>query len=256
MSFLARSRRKGFSRQGKTRYNSGVGRKSYTPNGQSLVWRHEYDSQLEGTSIAAGAYVEVPLLRFSRSFSGTADTPPSPTASNNYQTERVFNGSRVQRFNAVMNIQSFEKSSPSGDAAQDFQLDLYAMVTSFYDAYVFNGLFPTLCPVDFDTSSTNEGEVDFKSVPITLTTNGYKNYKFVQHYMKYLGRIVIPQGGNANININKIPSKCIRSQTGMFWGLMVHNPSQLNSGNAFQGAVQLSSSFEEIPSDERLPWLY
>ncbi len=249
----------GAKRSGSFRRNaltSLAGQRDYGTQ-QTGNWRHEFNSQLEGTSINTGEYVEVPLLRFARSFSGVADTPPTPTASNNYQTARVFNGSKIVGFNAKLNIRSNEGVPVAGGTAiQTFYFDIYEIATSFFDAHTWNGLASTLCPVDFDTSATDEGEVDFKSTPISLTDNTQKNSKFSQHYMRKIARVQVEPGKAVTLNINRIPAKCRRANSGMFWGLIIHNENNINDSNQFDGTVWYETCFLEIPSEHRLPWIY
>jgi len=78
--------------------------KSYVSQ-QSGAKRHQYTSLPIGTpvSLTAGLYFYFVHLAFGRSEGGGAsDTPFPPTASNNYQTHVVFNGSRVTRYNNTM----------------------------------------------------------------------------------------------------------------------------------------------------------
>ena len=232
-----------------------VGQPDYGPV-KTGVWRHEYNAQLEGTQITAGEYVEVPIIRFARSFSGTADDPPSPTSGNNYQVNRVFNGSRIQRLNNRIQIKSQQVTPDASAANQTFGIDVYEIALSFYEGYLWNALSPTTSPIDYDTTSTDEGEVDFKGTPITLTANTYKNSKFTQHFMKYRGRINVGAGETAVINLNRIPPKCRRANVGMFWGVVLHNETSVNDSANFPCSILYEASFEEIPSENRLPWLY
>ena len=66
------------------------------------IFRHEFISKIPGLeSIALGDYSTIRLLRFKRSFNqAEPDDPPVPTASNNYQSPNVFNGSSIRQFQA------------------------------------------------------------------------------------------------------------------------------------------------------------
>jgi len=93
-----------------------------------------------------------------------------------------------------------------------------------------------------------------------ITENTIKNYKFLQHYIKKRGTVFVTNedggnGGEVTININRVPPKCRRSQTGMYWGLFFHNNSDKNGSETLNLDATIEESFEEIPSDNRLPYI-
>jgi hypothetical protein len=218
------------------------------------IRRHEFTANVGG-SLAAGAYHEIPLLRFIRSAqSGVDDVEPTATAGNNFQNPDVMNGSRVSNFQAKIIFNN--QDSTASTITHSHLFDVYEIQTSFFDAHVWNNFASSLCPIDFDTSSTDEGEVDFKATPITLTDNNQKNSKFSQHYMRRIGRLEVPTGQRVIMNINRVPPKVRRSNFGMFWGLVVHNSSIVNDSDTLNVDITKEQSFTEIPSSERPPWLY
>lgn len=235
------------------------GQKNYVSQ-QSGSKRHQYTGLPLGTpqTLTAGLYFNFPLLRFTRSAAGgTNDVPPSPTASNNYTTFEVFNGSKIVNYNGKIRIKN--RASIGG------YLDIYVVAVSFYDVLVWNTLFPTACPFTFDTTTTGpadkRGEVGEKAITNTLIVdNTIKNYKFLQHYIKNIGTVFVTNedggnGGEVTIDINRIPSKCRRSQTGMAWYVLFHNNSDKNGSETLNLDATIDVSFEEIPSDNRLPYI-
>lgn len=222
--------------------------------------RHQYQGTAIGTplTLTAGLYFHFNLLNFRRSLSGgTDDVPIPPTASNNYQTSRMFNGGKAINYNATIRIKN--RGSIGG------YLDVYEIAVSFYDVLVWDTLFPTACPLTFDSTTVGpadlRGEIGTKAITSTLIIkNTIKNFKFLQHYIKSRGTIFITNedggnGGEVTININKIPAKCRRSQTGMYWGIFFHNNSDENGSETLALDATLDASFEEIPTDNRLPYI-
>lgn len=207
-------------------------------------------------ALAAGEYFGHILCAFERTFGSGDDEEPTATASNNYQTPRVMNGSKIQNFQAKISIKN--RSNIGGF------LGVYRIALSFYDALVWNTLISGSCPVTMDTTTTapdERGKVSTKTVTTTLVTkNNWNNYKTVQHYMEYLGDIQIPtedagNSGLVEIMVNDIPPKCRRSNTGMFYMYLFHNDSDQNGAETLQINSVADISFDEIPSDQRLPWV-
>ncbi len=237
------------------RFTTGNGQRDYGSE-QSGMKRHEFLSQIYDNNLPSGDFIEISLARFKRSFSVSPDSPDTPTASNNYQTEAVMNGSKIVNYATKLLIKNNQTTAGSATTDKSNYINIYQIAVSFYDAHTWNALQNANCPVDFDTSSDDEGEVDFKAIPITLTANAQKNSKFAQHYMQLVARLMIPAGQQQTININRIPPKCRRSNSGMFWGLCLHNDSILNNNETIPITVAQETSFNEIPADNRLPWLY
>lgn len=240
-------------------YGANRGQKSYVSQ-QSGSERHEFQQLSTGTplTLTAGLYFFFTLLRFVRSASGgTNDVPLSPTASNNFQTPNVFNGGKIINYNGKISIKN--RGAVSG------YLDVYQVNVSFYDVLVWNTLFPTGCPFTIDTTTTGpadlRGRVDGKTITSTLIVkNNIKNFKFLQHYIKPMGSVFVSNedggnGGEVTININRVPPKCRRSQTGMLWAIMFHNDSDKNGSETLVLDATLDTSFEVIPTDNRLPFI-
>lgn len=240
----------------------GTGYQKNYVSQQSGAKRHQFTADVPCGSVPpallAGEYAIVPLLKFKRSATGVVDDVPlAPTASNNYQTSNVFNGGKIVNFHATVRIKN--------RAAIGGYLDVYQVALSFYDALVWDTLFPTACPVQIDTTTVGpadlRGQVTTKAMTTTLIVeNTINNYKFLQHYIKKMGTIFITNedggnGGEVTINIDKVPAKCRRSQTGMFWGLFLHNNSDKNGAETLTLDCTVEESFDEIPSDNRLPFI-
>ncbi len=236
------------------------GQRTYVSQ-QSGTKRHQFQSLVSvGTplTLTAGLYFAFRLLRFQRSKAGgTNDVPPDATASNNYTTPNVFNGGKIVNFQATIKIKN--RGNVGG------YLDIYQVAVSFYDVLVWNTLFPSACPVTFDNTTVGpadlRGQVDLKAVTsILIVKNTINNFKFLQHYIQPMGSVFVTNedggnGGEVTINVNRVPAKCRRSQTGMFWALFFHNDSDVNGSETLVLDATITESFEEIPSDNRLPYI-
>lgn len=255
--------------QGERRVGIGSGtftpRPSMQPNYGSLesgLRRHEFQAPAFPVpagfpALAPGEYFGHILAGFRRTFSGaTSDVPPTATASNNFQSTRVMNGSRIENFRAKITIKN--RSNIGG------WLGVYRVALSFYDALIWDTLISTSCPVTFDSTGVGppdtRGRVDTKAVSTTLITkNNWRNYKTVQHYMEYLGDIQLtPEDsdkGLVEIEITDIPPKCRRSNTGMFYAYFFHNSSDMNGAETLQITSSVDVSFDEIPAEDRLPYV-
>ena len=173
------------------------------------------------------------------------------------QSASVFNGGNIYNFDATVKIKN--RGAVGG------YLDIYQVAASFYDVLVWNTLLPSGCPLTFDSTTTGpadlRGEVTPKSITNTLIIkNTIKNFKFLQHYIQPMGTVFVTNedggnGGEVSIRINRIPAKCRRSQTGMYWGLFFHNDSDSNGAETLALDATIDESFEEIPSDNRLPFI-
>jgi hypothetical protein len=237
---------------------------NYQPNYnylQTSTRRHEFVSEHFNGNLSSGDYVPITMLRFKRTFdSGNADVPPTPTEGNNYQSSSVFNGSRITNYRSKIHVENFEQSNAT--VQKTFFLDVYEIALSFFDGSNWEGfdggaLQDSLVSFDGSTSSTNHeaGEVSYVTPNVTLSANNVKNNVFTQKYMRHAGRIKVPWGDSITLNFNNVPPKCRRSNSGMFWGIVLHNDSVINS-DAFQVGITQETSFEEIPSETRLPFIY
>lgn len=233
--------------------------KDFSNSGYGIM-RHDYTSAVLGSgTLAANNYWPIPLCEFTRTFDvggGIDDKPPTPTAGNNFQTPEVFNGSRIENFEATIHIQS--KSNTTSCL-----LTVYEMAVSFFDAYLLQNIYPTQCPVAFTSSIGTEdhrGEVRIITPTATLiSTNLNKSIKFIQHYIKPVGKIFVPfanaMAGSVDIKINKLPAKCRRANSGMFYGLFLHNDTTDNNGTTLTATCDVEVKFDEIPAEFRLPYL-
>ena len=204
-------------------------RNNYKPE-QTGIRRHEVISKITGLdSIALGDYAFINLLQFKRSFGAGADDPPTPTASNNYASTQIMNGSKAYGYQANIKLSNVG----SGNTVY---IDVYTVTTSFADAIYMNDTYEAESPVQYRDSSATvdlQGQVLFKTVHVIWTENTYKNFKGLQRHIRLLGTLALTSedGGspNAEFVIQGLPAKCRRSQTGMFYGLMFHYSSTKNT---------------------------
>ncbi len=206
-----------------------------------------------------GEYFMHFMLGFSRSATGsTDDVPLAPTDSNNYQTASVMNGSYISNYQADITIKNHGAGNP-------ITLDIFQVAVSFWDVFVWDGLIPSACPINFDNVSVGpadlRGAVGFKAVtPTLIVENIIKNKKFLQHYIQKIGSVTLTsEDGStplAKFRISRVPLKCRRSQTGMFWGLFFVNDSDKNNSETLNIDTFMEISFNEHPADNRLPYLY
>lgn len=226
---------------------------------QTAQRRHDYsagapNTSLSPTTLTGEAFFGVTLCRFKRSFSGVADTPPTATVGNNYQSPDVFNGSLIRDLDAYIRITNKSNTDPA-------ILTVYEFALSYFD--VFNWLIiPANCPFTFDSSGgVNSGEVDWANpvVGSTLSENQILNRKFLQHYAKKVGEITLgletSGSETAEIRWKGVPPKCRRSNSGMFYGYAFVNDSDKNEGRTLSMDYAFRNHFIEIPSENRLPWL-
>lgn len=221
----------------------------------SSVRRHQFQSGATypgaGVLITQQVYAYIELLKFERTFTAAADTPDTPIANtSNYPTPKVFNGSKIQNFSANILLRNETPNTP-------VYLDVYMDTLSFYDALVWNTIYSAACPVgsgNFTLGSINGGEVTMKAPVVGLVDDQTINdSKFLQHYIKPIGTIVVPpidSGGVAEVNLTMIPDKCRRSQTGMHWAIYFANDALKNQGDK---SVRITAdiNFDEIPSSAR-----
>lgn len=245
-------RRPGYSIRGNTQRNTTTNRglKNYALQ-QTSTERHQLQGALaQFASIASGSYASLTLARFVRN----SGTRPTATASNNFQTTGVFNGGKISNFKCDIYAKSLSASTT-------FKIDVYAVALSFYDALVWDTVISTSCPVTFSVAAGTEGEVVAKTPSATLITpNNINNYKFVQHYIKKIGSFVLAPTDSgvttATMSLRNIPAKCRRANLGMFYGLFFHNDASTNASAAFTGTMEYNISFDVVPSDTPLPYLW
>lgn len=222
-------------------------RDSYGLKGGSYR-RHDYNAEGAAT-LALDSYFAVNLLRFERA-------ALTPTASNNYQTPSVENGSAISDFRASIKIKT--------EAALPVLIDVYEIQTSFFDVLTWNTVQPTNCPVTFSVVALAEGEIDQKAMVSTLIdSNAIANFRFVQHYIKHKGTLEFgTSASDQNVQeliMDSIPPKCVRSNLGMSWTLYFKFATlKNNAALTFPYKFALENSFIEqaIPTGDQLPYLY
>ncbi len=220
--------------------------------------RHMYSTGLASiASLAPNVYSANKILRFVRNDGVTNDVPPSATASNNYQTDKVMNGSRISNLQVKVAIKNTS-------ATNSMILDVYVIILSFYDALVWDTINTSASLVSFDSTTVGppdiRGQVDYRATSATrLLRNTYANFKHLQHYYKNVGQLIFTASdGGSNTQtfiLRGVPEKCRRSQNGMFYGLVIHNDSDTNGAKTWTGEGTMEVSFEEYPTENRLPWL-
>lgn len=231
-------------------------RQNTIPSG--TIRRHQfranatYNTTPGGPTITQQEYAYVELLRFRRTFGGTADVEPTPTAgTNNYGTTDVMNGSRIGKYNCRITLENTTGSDP-------VYLDVYMAALSFFDAHDWDAIYGAACPVaqNITYGSINGGQVTPDNPGVgKVDAQTIRESQFVQHYMKNLGMITVPSGadngGTAEININIVPPKCRRIQTGTWWGIFFANDALRNQGNV-ECRIIADYNFDEIPSNNRI----
>ncbi len=254
-------------RQRTTRYSSSPAnagiyshKKQYQSGGEgSGIRRHEVSYTPTGTpgALLPNEYLHTALAQFARSFTAADDGEPTATASNNFQTSQVMNGSRISNMKCVVNI-------ANQSASQGAYVDVYMVACSFWDILVWDTIQTAYCPYTFDSTTTGppdiRGAITAKAITAAIVLdNIYKSFKFIQRYMKKVGRVYVSasDGGKAEAQlvITDIPAKCRRSQTGMFYGLILHNDSTANNAATLNLDVTVDLSFIEHPTSNRLPFI-
>ncbi len=174
MSYLSRNRSSGFKHRSLGRATSTANYKRTTGAPQSFTRRHEFTSN-HGSITTAGTYETIKFCKYKRDFT-LPDDDPSPTASNNYQTPNVQQGGVIRQFQSRVLLRN--------NSDIPIFVDIYEVVTSFYDALITDTIKGVLCPVEMTTdmpgSLDNRGEVTFKSPDITFTVL-FDNILFTYH---------------------------------------------------------------------------
>ncbi len=219
---------------------------------ESGTRRHELTVSTNTSPIALGDYVTQELCRFKRSFDAGVDDPPTPTASNNYQSTSVFNGSKILNYECKVKINNV--SSGNG-----FYIDVYIVTASFADAVWHETILDTLAVYAMQTVTPNQqGDTVFVDSHPIFTENQYKNSKTMQRTIKFLGTVYVSSedGGSpaSEFVLRGLPPQVRRSQTGMFYGLFFHYSADKNTGATADIEISSEIKFKEVPSDNRLPF--
>lgn len=231
-------------------------RDNYRTPLQTAAWRHDYSAGAPDVGNPAALlgldYLGIQFYRFKRSFSGVADTPPTATSGNNYQNADIFNGSEVKEHRALVRLTNKSSTDPA-------TLTAYKVCWSFYDGYV-QDLIAGTQPLAMNTVAPFQGEVFWNTLTAgAMNENTILNSKFHQHYYEKLGEITLSQEGSGKetveLEFSGVPSKTKRSQSGMFYGLILANDSDKNEGRTLSLDYSFLNHIIEVPSENRLPWL-
>lgn len=222
------------------------------------VRRHQFRANANynpapgGPTITQNEYAYVQLARFRRTFgSPTADVDPTPTAgTNNFGTTDIMNGSRIGRYNCKITLENV-------GGADATYLDVYMSALSFHEAKIWDTVYGAACPVSQNTTYGDvQGGIVTPDTPGVgkVDAQTIRESRFVQRFIKNLGMITIPaqgdNGGTAEININVVPPKCRRSQSGMWWGIFFANDALRNQGDRSVRIIA-DYNFDEIPNASR-----
>ena len=134
------------------------------------------------------------------------------------------------------------------------------VVTSFSEADFMDTVYGAFSPIEMNVSALAQGQAQFKDPNIIWTENNYKNYKGIQRNIAFLGTITLTSedGGSPamSFTISGLPAKVRRMQTGAFYGLMFHYSSTKNEDATADIIADADIKFTEIPSENRLPYLW
>lgn len=225
---------------------------NYVPT-QSGVWRHQFTQGATypgaGVLITQQVYAILELAKFERSFSGT-DGPPTPVANtNNFTSTKCFNGSRIGKYNCNIILRNETPSTP-------VYLDVYMIALSFEEAYLWNAIWAAACPVSqiVTLGGAAAGDVTTKAPTIGfIDRQTVQDSNWLKRFIKPMGTITVPSvesGGVAEVNINTVPPKIRRSNSGMYWAIAFANDALKNQGDKSVRIIG-TYDFEEFPSSSR-----
>ncbi len=240
-----------------TATNATVGQRRQYTKPSTAIRRHDFQT-INRDSVAPilpNEYVVTTLAKFQRTFGSGDDEPDSALTSNNFPNPQTMNGSYISNFKSKIRMQN-------RDDGKGIYLDVYSIAISFYDALVWDTVYPSACPVTFSTDNTtpsNAGEVSFKAVTDSLVTDvQYKAFKGVQHYMRKLGSVYLTSEDSSqnyhDLILTGLPAKCRRSNLGMLYAIVIQNDAIKNDNASAQVTITTDTSYVETPSEERLPW--
>lgn len=222
---------------------------------QTGTWRHQFttnSASLGSAPLTINEYLVFEHVKFVRTFSGSADDPPTPDQSNNYANIKCFNGSSMSRMNSSITLKN--------NGADPITLDVYEIALSFWEGLIWDTIKTATCPIEFNVSSPNQGNVSAKTITASIIdANDILAFKFSAHYCKPVGTVTIGNTNGDNVAtfpINSIPPKCRRSQTGMYYAHIFHYPAVKNL-NQTSADIEVNHSvdFDEHPSENRLPYI-
>ena len=224
--------------------------------------RHEASFATDGfegtvpSMLPSGEYFIIENMKMRRSFSGTDDdTPNTPTVSNNLASVDIMNGSSASNFTSNIRI----KNEDTNDTVT---LDVYNIALSWYEALIWDTINTNGSPLSFNVAVATpdqRGNVTAKLAQASeISVQDWNNLKFQQHYMQHLGAVTIGNADGNNViefRQSRIPPKCRRSQTGMYWATLFLFDSTKNDQATATLNVNQELKFDEHPSDQRLPYL-
>lgn len=242
-----------------------AGLKQYTGAYQATKRRHQFLDAVPTVepatstalnNIGPNEYWIQRCFRMRRTFDATnPDVEPTPTASNNFNSSSVMNGSTIDDFDMLMRFKNTSATvSPT--------IDVFKICLSFYDAYIWNGLAPSNCPLTFTTSTgppDNTGMVTEKTPTSSIISQTViDNFKFHQHYLQKVAEITIGNTDTDNVSefrVRGVPAKVKRMQTGAYYAYLFYNSSNKNAGSTFNLEYSCQYNFTETPSGIRPPYV-
>ena len=118
------------------------------------IRRHNFQANIASGNMAidSGNWLGINGVLFKRTFDTGPDDDPVPTASNNYDTPNVMNGSNVYNFQSSIKIQN--------EGAQPHYFNIYQVSLSFGDTEYTRSVYTTKFPYTMQPSgSLDSGRV-------------------------------------------------------------------------------------------------
>ena len=256
MPFRRGSRPRGRANNSLALFNTGRSGNNFKNLGSSIR-RHNLNVNIASgqTAIDSGEVLYVNVCQMQRTFGSGDDEEPTPTASNNFAAAGVMNGSNIYNQKTSVKIQN--------EGAQPHYLNVYGVSLSFSDAIYASAIMGNSFPYTMETvDNTPDQRGVITPMDPNLTTFDdtiWRNFMTLQRYVTKIGTINLGthdsgDRGVAELNFNGVPPKCRKSQTGMYYGYIIQNDGILNNAAAFNGNIIQQTNFEEVPSNNRLPY--
>lgn len=186
----------------------------------------------------------------------TANSKIAAQGTKRYANTAVEDGSTVKNLHLEIQI---EPKTMSSSAILDFYTARIA--TSFHDVKGDQIYGLEASTVDGKTTLTNEesspatievsGTTGVDNIPtpeLPLTKDMYDTGDVIKHWYKNVQKNVLYGGQPVLYNRwEKVPSKCTRSNPGMFYGLVIMNDATTTSDDTDVLRVQIKEQFTEIP---------
>lgn len=229
------------------------------------VWRHQNVRAAPNTgsanALTTNNYFASNMLSTVMSFNATTpDTPPidEPTfnpVSNVILGSNIFNGSRVEdgSYSKIIRLKN-------NDAVTRY-LDLYQVTLSFLETTDWVTIMGAgQVPIGQQITGINAGDIvaDAPTSGVIDAVN-YKNFLTHQHYMQKIGTIELGAAASGEntvtLEYTDVPAKCKYGNYGMVWRLFFHNDFNKNGVTTLNISYNDELSFNEIPSDYRIPFI-